>query len=415
MIRNLLAFFLSLSILIGCATSSVFSQQEDVAKLIAAVPTDFKTILTTDDSRYSAAFAATQTAVLAISEYDDDKIAAIENYQIAFDAYCYLCALACKKQIFTDTIHADNWQNALLDFLEIAEQLEDTISLIDELAYYTSEIQNSDDAYIDNYGNLQSKQLMESSMLLARRLSGYFINLSTQDQSKVLAVIFGMLLDELPDDLNADNLLLFADNLLSLQAIFNDEYITEEKRNYLKDEDIQRYNQYMASLYTIQNEHQAELITQAEEAILIHCDIASVVGISRAKAAIISATDYKDVRRLIYGLSALYDYTVFNQIYNFGLYLEYQRVLFTGDYGDNGDYGDIDYTISGDLNYDFFVDASDALIVLQIAVGKQQANHMQLNSGDVNGDGDLNAADALLILQYAVEKIYSFPVDEMIV
>ncbi|MBR4282323.1 MAG: dockerin type I repeat-containing protein [Clostridia bacterium] len=67
-------------------------------------------------------------------------------------------------------------------------------------------------------------------------------------------------------------------------------------------------------------------------------------------------------------------------------------------------------TVLGDTNRDKIVDASDALNILQYAVGKLALTEA-LARCDVDGSGEVNAVDALLILQYSVQKIRKFPVE----
>lgn len=66
----------------------------------------------------------------------------------------------------------------------------------------------------------------------------------------------------------------------------------------------------------------------------------------------------------------------------------------------------------GDLNNDKKVNATDALIALKIAVGKQKADEQLIKLADVDGNKQVNANDALLILKKAVDKIKKFPVEE---
>lgn len=55
----------------------------------------------------------------------------------------------------------------------------------------------------------------------------------------------------------------------------------------------------------------------------------------------------------------------------------------------------------GDINFDYYVDATDALLILQWSTGIEVQN-MEYRKADVNGDGSINAADALEVLQYSV-------------
>ncbi len=66
----------------------------------------------------------------------------------------------------------------------------------------------------------------------------------------------------------------------------------------------------------------------------------------------------------------------------------------------------------GDLDNDNQVNAVDALMVLQGAVGKITLTAEQNKRGELNLDGDINAIDALLILQYSVKIISKFPAQE---
>lgn len=65
---------------------------------------------------------------------------------------------------------------------------------------------------------------------------------------------------------------------------------------------------------------------------------------------------------------------------------------------DSGVYG------RGDVNGDGVINAADAAIALQIAVGERQTDTQQQAAGDVNSDGVVNAADAALILYYAANQ-----------
>lgn len=65
------------------------------------------------------------------------------------------------------------------------------------------------------------------------------------------------------------------------------------------------------------------------------------------------------------------------------------------------------YTL-GDIDNDGNFGVKDALIVLQIGVGKYPATEAQRIAADVDGDGVCGVKDALLILQYGTGKINSF-------
>ncbi len=58
------------------------------------------------------------------------------------------------------------------------------------------------------------------------------------------------------------------------------------------------------------------------------------------------------------------------------------------------------------------VNASDALMVLKVAVNKLTVEDDVYTLLDVDGSGALNAGDALLILRFAVQKIDRFPIDQ---
>ncbi|MBQ4577462.1 MAG: Ig-like domain-containing protein [Clostridia bacterium] len=54
----------------------------------------------------------------------------------------------------------------------------------------------------------------------------------------------------------------------------------------------------------------------------------------------------------------------------------------------------------GDINGDGLVDAADAMITLQVAVGKVELNEAEFEAADVNHDGWVDAADAVRILRF---------------
>lgn len=62
----------------------------------------------------------------------------------------------------------------------------------------------------------------------------------------------------------------------------------------------------------------------------------------------------------------------------------------------------------GDVNKDGDINSTDALMVLQHAVGQKALTGDAKTAADVTKDGNINSADALKILQYSVGNIKSF-------
>lgn len=60
--------------------------------------------------------------------------------------------------------------------------------------------------------------------------------------------------------------------------------------------------------------------------------------------------------------------------------------------------------IMGDVNFDTYVNSTDALLVLQHIVGMIKLTAKQLAVADMNSDSKINSTDALLMLQKAVGK-----------
>jgi hypothetical protein len=60
--------------------------------------------------------------------------------------------------------------------------------------------------------------------------------------------------------------------------------------------------------------------------------------------------------------------------------------------------------VRGDVNGDGKTDATDALLVLQGAVGKKNLTDAQKAKADLTGDGKIDATDALVALKIAVGK-----------
>lgn len=68
---------------------------------------------------------------------------------------------------------------------------------------------------------------------------------------------------------------------------------------------------------------------------------------------------------------------------------------------------------TGDVDNNQKVDASDALLALQVSVSIKTPTKAENYAADVNGDGLVNALDALLMLQYSVQIIDEFEVDKV--
>lgn len=68
-------------------------------------------------------------------------------------------------------------------------------------------------------------------------------------------------------------------------------------------------------------------------------------------------------------------------------------------------------TLFGDVDFNASVQAYDAGLILQDAVGFIELDALQELSGNVSGDGDLTALDASVILQYVVHLIDELPHD----
>ena len=62
----------------------------------------------------------------------------------------------------------------------------------------------------------------------------------------------------------------------------------------------------------------------------------------------------------------------------------------------------------GDINSDGKINSTDALMVLNYAVGKTSFSSSQKNKADVNNDNKINSSDALMILEYSVGEIRTF-------
>lgn len=68
----------------------------------------------------------------------------------------------------------------------------------------------------------------------------------------------------------------------------------------------------------------------------------------------------------------------------------------------NYSYQSLDFSVMGNMDGNAEIDAKDALIVLQMSVGKKEQTIAGTYIGDMTEDGVLNALDALRILQLAV-------------
>jgi hypothetical protein len=92
-----------------------------------------------------------------------------------------------------------------------------------------------------------------------------------------------------------------------------------------------------------------------------------------------------------------------------GLTLKYQDTVLTENY-ELKVQTDQEY-LFGDVNNDKTVNAVDALIALQGALGQIQLDDTQKVVANVDGIPILDASDSLMILQFAVGKIQKFPVE----
>ena len=63
----------------------------------------------------------------------------------------------------------------------------------------------------------------------------------------------------------------------------------------------------------------------------------------------------------------------------------------------------------GDIDNDTHVDATDALMALQLAANKITVDAGQMKAANVDGEGNVTAADALMILKKATGAINDFP------
>ncbi len=70
--------------------------------------------------------------------------------------------------------------------------------------------------------------------------------------------------------------------------------------------------------------------------------------------------------------------------------------------GNGSTLGEFTVSVRGDTDMNAKVNSTDALVVLNYAVGKQELGPARRLSADMSGDGKINSLDALLILQYVV-------------
>ena len=82
--------------------------------------------------------------------------------------------------------------------------------------------------------------------------------------------------------------------------------------------------------------------------------------------------------------------------------------------GEWKDLGSIGTNELGDVKVDGWITAADALLTLQVAVGKTTVSMQGATAIDVDGSENITATDALLILQYAVGKLDRFPAEDKV-
>ncbi|MBR4868283.1 MAG: dockerin type I repeat-containing protein, partial [Clostridia bacterium] len=352
-------------------------------------------------------------AVYALAECTNEEIESLPNYQKPFDLLVTLWVLPIDSSNAPTTI--PTCQQDVLDQMDWLMEVQNAMSNIpaeyDIISSYTTRDENGialgerlidqaieprSDVYLRIEAYITTLSQEEEDALYQKLEERYFGDIDSTD-----AELFAQALAQFPDEFTIDNILDYASDFESLNSMVS--YLYD--MTTVNTEDLNKYERLAEEFEVIIGIHKDEVIQKLEQRIDEVCKIDEIAGYSQLKIALFVEEECQQLYFTIETIQDTLGIYADQNIDNLDTFYEYYRMVASAPY--------LPVYITGDVDDDGDITATDALDVLKAVVGKIYLTPGQEIAADVTGDEQVTAADALDILKYVVGKIDIFAVDQL--
>ncbi len=387
-------------LILGVFPLTAFAQSalQEVQAKVEALPM-LSSVETVESEAYTKALASAKEAVYGLAYLSEDEMEQVAGYQKAFQLYIDLILMEAAELLPQTPTNAEN-------YLEQTVALERVNQIIFEgeplflLAEYTYDTVNENFFPPETTTGFVSLYHVQKQYHQACEVRVNYLNgLNATDWLAMNHQELEYALQRFPQTFTTENVLTYAPEFGMLIQDVED----WEGRFFYSYQTCtacgKRYDQLREDFELAMGINANYFLDQVELEILELCQNSKASSYSQLQLQLIERQEYDRLAVRIEMLAYINGSRVYIDIDNYELFEAYEQVFWPAAY------------VYGDINGDGLVNATDALLILRVAVGKQKVNRERFTVGDLDADGAMNAKDALLVLQYTVEKIQWFPVE----
>ncbi len=389
----LVAVFLIVSLL-PCYVAAD-SQTKEVQDMVDALPL----LSSVDADNYQQVFTQTKQTVYALANLPDWQMEEIKDYQKAIQLYIDLIVMKVESLLPTEVTTQENYleQTVALETVNDILFEQEPLFVLAEYTYDTVNPIFYPPETTTGFVALYNVQLLYHEA--CQRRVDYLSNFYEAQRFALKELEYTLALENFPETFTQENVLTYANDFVML---IHEVENWDGKYYYLNEfspENGERYDTLRQDFEVAMGIYSDYFMEQIDREILTLCGNGRAASLSYLRLQVIERPLYEQLAGQIEALAFINGVRVYNGIENLALFEAYEQNFFPETFP------------FGDLDGDYLVNASDALRILRVAVGKEQVNQARFTVGDVDGSGELNAKDALLVLQFAVNMIDWFPVE----
>ncbi len=398
--KRTIAMMIVLLLLLGGIPLSVAAQStvEQVQQKVDALPM-LSSVGTVESEAYARAFAQAKNAVYALARLTEKEMEQVLGYEKAFQLYIDLIVMKATSLLPTQPMTLKNYAQQALQ-LETVNSLLFNEEPLFLLAEYTEDTVN--DIFYPpetKTGFVSLYHIQVAYHEACDNRTKFLESLTDSQWREVQQRDYAWELTKYPEVFNEQNVLTYAKDFVMLIYEVENWEGKYFWLNQTSDKNKKRYDELRESYEISMGIFADCFIDQIDREIAQLCQYEKAVSYSPLRLQLIERPAYDTLAGQIEALEFINGERIYTRFNHFAEFEAYQQLFWPSTY------------IYGDANGDLAVNAVDALVILKVAVGKEQLSKARFDANDVNADGNVDAKDALYVLQYAVEKIYWFPVE----
>ncbi len=398
--NRIVAMVIVFLLLLGCVPLTVFAEDtvKQIQQKVEALPL-LSSIDSVESDGYAQAFSQAKNTVYALARLTEAEMEQVLGYEKAFQLYIDLIVMKAWSLLPDEPMNLENYAEQTLQ-LETVNSLLFNEEPLFFLAEYTEDAVNELFSPPETQmGFVSLYHIQVAYHEACDNRSQFLASLTHAQWQDVQQRDYAWELTKYPDVFTEQNVLTYAEDFVMLIYEVEDWNGKYYWLNQISEKNKKRYGELRESFELSMGIYADCFIDEIDREIARLCQYDKAVSYSPLRLQLIERPAYDKLAGQIEALELINGQRIYMEFDHIADFENYQQLFWAGAY------------IYGDANGDGLINASDALVILKVAVGKAQLSKARFEANDVNADGNVDAKDALYVLQYAVEKIYWFPVE----